>query len=60
MLDTIHSLRLALGAFRTLPGESPYAETEEPSIFLCQNSFLFNMQLEYHQNFNGKNRARIF
>jgi hypothetical protein len=36
MLDTIHhqGLRLALGAFRTSPVESLYAEAGEPSLHL--------------------------
>ena len=36
MLDTVHhqGLRLALGAFRTLPVESLYVEAEEPSLYL--------------------------
>ena len=35
-LDTIHhqGLRLALGAFRTSPIESLYAESNEPSLFV--------------------------
>lgn len=35
-LDTIHhqGLRLALGAFRTSPVESLYAETNEPSLYI--------------------------
>ena len=34
MLDTVHhqELRLAFGAFRTLPVESLYVEAEEPSL----------------------------
>ena len=35
-LDTVHhqGLRLALGAFQTLPVESLYVEAEEPSLYL--------------------------
>ena len=35
-LDTIHheGLRLALGAFRTSPVESLYAESNEPSLYI--------------------------
>ena len=45
-LDTIHhqGLRLALGAFRTSPVESLYAESSEPSLYIRRN-YLFNMFL---------------
>ena len=44
-LDTVHhqGLRLALGAFRTLPVESLYVEAEEPSLYLRRE----NLALQY-------------
>ena len=43
-LDTIHhqGLRLALGAFRTSPIESLYAESNEPSLYVRREKYRFN------------------
>ena len=43
-LDTIHhqGLRLALGAFRTSPIESLYAESNKPSLYVRREKYRFN------------------
>ena len=43
-LDTIHhqGLRLALGAFRTSPIESLYAESNEPFLYVRREKYRFN------------------
>jgi hypothetical protein len=59
MLDTIHhqGLRLALGAFRTSPVESLYAEAGEPSLHLRRKK----LSLQYAAtriSSNSKNPAK--
>ena len=58
MLDTIHhqGLRLALGAFRTSPVESLYAEAGEPSLTLRRKKL--SLQYATRISANSKNPAR--
>jgi hypothetical protein len=58
MLDTIHhqGLRLALGAFRTRPVESLYAETGEPSLHLRRKKL--SLQYATIISSNSKNPAK--
>jgi hypothetical protein len=57
MLDTIHhqGLRLALGAFRTSPVESLYAEAREPSLHLRPKKL--SLQKATRISSNSKNPA---
>jgi hypothetical protein len=59
MLDTIHhqGLRLALGAFRTSPVESLYAEAGEPSLELRRKKL--SLQYATRISSNSKNPAKI-
>jgi hypothetical protein len=58
MLDTIHhqGLRLALGAFRTSPVESLYAEAGEPSLHLCRKKL--SLRYVTRISSNSKNPAK--
>ena len=59
-LDTIHhqGLRLALGAFRTSPIESLYAESNEPSLYIRREK----LSLQYVTKLaaNPRNSAYVF
>ena len=59
-LDTIHhhGLRLALGAFRTSPVESLYAELNEPSLYTRREKIL--LQYTTKVAANPKNPAHNF
>ena len=58
-LDTIHhqGLRLALGAFRTSPVESLYAESNEPSLYTCTRREKLSLQYTTKLAANPKNPA---
>jgi hypothetical protein len=58
LLDTIHhqGLRLALGAFRTSPVESLYAEAGEPSLHLRRKKL--SIQYATRISSNSKNPAK--
>ena len=61
-LDTIHhqGLRLALGAFRTSPVESLYAESNEPSLYTCTRREKLSLQYTTKLAGNPKNPAHMF
>lgn len=62
MLDTVHhqGLRLALGAFRTSPVESLYAEANEPSLYVRRDKLALQYITKLAANPNNPTSNSVF